>query len=1037
MAQFTFNSAGVSLNEIDLSAPSKVTPTGVPAAIIGTANRGPAFVPITVATFQDFIANFGNSDGAKFGPLAVREWLKNAGSATYVRVLGAGDGNQRTTSGINKGKVTSAGFVVGNQSIQAGGNYGANVYNGTVGTSAPLGRTYFLIAMMSESAGSTYFSDAGIQTKGQNIAVPIIRGILMAPSGVVLSLSASVSGVVNNTPSTTGSAFSSFGAGSVGNAGANIGTVVTSSAQSKFVMLLNGLKNNDVGGKNVITASFSPNDPSYFVNAFNTDPLKIESKGHFLYAHYDVRDAFAIVTGTGYTQSYTDAAAGGGGLFALLLTSSLSRNSGSSTTSTAVGVPNFEGFEDRYSEAVSPYVISQQFGGSNKNLFRFHSRTDGAASSVEIKVTISNVQKNANPAAQYGSFDVLIRKFSDADDGDAKALETYNGVNLDPTSPDYIAKRIGDSRSFFDFDQPTGRQRLVVEGDYPNKSQYVWVELSDALKNGDIDPTALPTGFRGVSHLVTKGNSINGAGNILTGSLVSQDPTVPSGPANAARFSNSTLQSVVQPPIPMRLSVAKESPAVAKKTLSWGVQYELNDSLTQPNQNALIDSSIVSFLKYFPTYHTDFQNPQVGNNAEVSDIGTTVFDSDRFNNNKFTMERIEVITGSNDRPDPNEWVNARYRRNGILSGSIQATDGTWRPTRFFDPTKDFGYSANFGFHKFTLPMLGGFNGVNIFNSDQSNLTNNAALREMANVASQGGVNGPTVAAYRKALDVLQNKTNADIQLLAIPGIRDPGVTDYAISAVENRFDAMYVMDMVQYDELNTVITGTVGGVSTVNLQNTVSNLLSRGLNTSFAATYFPDVQVKDPAVGKNVVVPPSVVVLGSYALNDTFAPWFAPAGTTRGALPTTLELDYQLNQTQDLDTLYAADINPIVRFQGGAPIVWGNKTLYAAQSSLDRINVRRLLIEVRRRVRQVANTFIFEPNRASTLAAFSAKVNPILSQIQQGQGIEKFSVKIDTTTTTQADVENNTVRGKIYIVPTKTTEFISVDFVVTNQGAQV
>jgi len=133
-----------------------------------------------------------------------------------------------------------------------------------------------------------------------------------------------------------------------------------------------------------------------------------------------------------------------------------------------------------------------------------------------------------------------------------------------------------------------------------------------------------------------------------------------------------------------------------------------------------------------------------------------------------------------------------------------------------------------------------------------------------------------------------------------------------------------------------------------------------------------------------------------------------------------------------MDTIYAADINPITSFPAEGIAIFGNKTLYKAQSSLDRINVRRLLIEVRRRVRNVANSILFEPNRAETLAKFQAAVIPILKNIQQKQGVDRFRVVIDSSTTTQADVENNTIRGKIFLQPTKSIEFIALDFVVSN-----
>ena len=188
----------------------------------------------------------------------------------------------------------------------------------------------------------------------------------------------------------------------------------------------------------------------------------------------------------------------------------------------------------------------------------------------------------------------------------------------------------------------------------------------------------------------------------------------------------------------------------------------------------------------------------------------------------------------------------------------------------------------------------------------------------------------------------------------------------------------------------------------------------------------------------NVQCPPSVAVLGAFALNDSLAhPWFAPAGFSRGALKSVVETQVKLSRA-NLDTLYESDVNPLAAFpHTPGVVVWGQKTLQQAKSALDRVNVRRLLIEIRREVRKVGNNLLFEPNRAETLARFSSSVNPILQRIQAQQGLDKFKVIIDTTTTTQADIENNTVRGKIFLQPTRTVEFISLDFVVTNAGMEV
>ena len=195
MAELTFRSPGVSTREIDLSGPRPTGPQGTPAAVVGTAEKGPACVPVTFASYRDFAVKFGNTDGEKFGPIAIAQWLANRQAGTYLRVLGAGDGKARASDG----SVTIAGFVVGEELPQANGLVGSNVHANENGVP---GRTYFLGCFMSESAGSTIFSEAGIQSSTR--AHPIIRGVLLAASGVVPFLSSTV--VTYNDPTSTATA---------------------------------------------------------------------------------------------------------------------------------------------------------------------------------------------------------------------------------------------------------------------------------------------------------------------------------------------------------------------------------------------------------------------------------------------------------------------------------------------------------------------------------------------------------------------------------------------------------------------------------------------------------------------------------------------------------------------------------------------------------------------------------------------------------------------------------------------------------------
>lgn len=1136
-------SPGVTAREIDVSGPTPITPQGIPAGIIGTSQKGRAFVPITFASYADFVSEFGTSDGKSFGPLAVNEWMRNARAGSYVRVLGIGDGKKRQSTGDNLGRVANAGFVVGSNLVQSNGIVGPNPYavsnissvitgtitvapnlasdtmlegtvtftgvpkagtivsfTNTLGNSATVkfvyglasldaneidislystaadianafkekiysggvqvllpdvsasvasnvvtinmlangaslpsytvtearpscgpGKTFFLSNFMKESsAGSAdILRDAGITIR-PGLSYPILRGILFSASGVNLSLSSNLKSEADGNSNTPGQ-FSQtnqgayFNFGDFKDAGCSHGTVDTTNGKQNFIMLLNGFVPSD-SHSNFITASFDPTSADYFAKIFNTDPLKIQEAGHYLYAHYDVFSSIAVPSATGSLSSANESA--------LLLTSSLGRNVGSSL------IPNYENFEDRFSTASTPWFISQKFGGKNKRLFKIYAIDDGAVANNLFKITIENVAASNNVNYKYGTFDLLVRDIKDTD-METVVLESFKGLTLDPNSERFISRIIGDRHAFYDLDQAVGRQKLRVDGSYPNSSRYIRVEADSQVTRATINQEALPVGFAGPSHTNTSGRISAGGSPLLAGHI-----------DGATGLDAVDIAKVKEPPVPMRLNITQGT-GLSKKInskITWGVQFEVQTNPLDLNSNSVFNDSLLSHSKYFPTFQTSYLNFASSDTSENANLGSgIVVDVDAFNNNKFSLENIQVVTGSTNKPVSTLWSAAVYRRNGVLTGTLYASDGssfTSQVTRFFDPTNDLKDQSTRQYAKFTCLVQGGFDGLNIFDINKSSMTDIAARREFDDETNQGGVAGPTIASFRKAVDVLAEKTDVDIQLLAIPGMRHPSITDYAVDAVESRFDAMYIMDIEEKDQENVFITGSSGQVPSVSY--TVDNFKSRNIDSSFAAAYYPDLVVTDPVTRTNVQVPPSVPVLGAFSLNDAVAyPWFAPAGFTRGALSTVLETQVKLNRT-NMDSLYEADVNPITSFPDSqGVVVFGQKTLLKAQSALDRVNVRRLLIEIRRRVRRIANTFIFEPNRAETLARFSNLVTPVLQQIQSQNGVDRFRVQIDTTTTTQADVENNTLRGKIYIQPTRTVEFISLDFVITNQGAQI
>lgn len=999
MAQLKFGSAGVSAVEIDLSGPVTQQPVGVPAGIIGTALKGPAFVPVTTGIASDFYAKFGPTDGKKFGPLAVSEWLRNAQAVTYLRVLGAGDGNQRSTQ---TGDVNQAGFTVGEKQPDAD-NAGVLSVNPYANLGGPLGRTYFLGCFMSESAGSTVFSSAGLQS-GSN-AQPVVRGVLMAASGVVMTLSSSTVASAKPGSSTVGSDSNGAAAGSVS-------TLQGGIAKQDFVVLLNGHKGLDALYPNVITASFDVTSPNYFANVMNTDPTKLQRAGHYVYASWDVYPTTAVVTGSGVLSASLGASAAtatvaGSEPAAFLLTGSTARDVGSATA------PNFEDFEDRFSHAASPWVVSQPFGGEPQNLFKAHALDAGAGVSTLYKLSIENIAPSTDPSNTYPVFDLVIRQWSD-NDAAPVYLEQWRGLSLDPRDSRYIAKVVGDQHTFFDFDRGQTAQKVVVDGNYPNASNYVRIEVDAGVDAGEVDPTAMPVGIRGASHLMTAG-------------------TAPlARPVTATVVDGSSWTRVKQPPVPMRLNIAQGTGAKQQVNplLYWGVQFEHVTSLATPNLATLRNRSIDSFARFFPNHRVDLQDVTTPDNAGTPPTAANgVIDNDVFNTNAFSLMNVSVVTGSAGTADPTQWVNAAYVRDGnIVASDVTKTRGVL-PADFTQPNRRY--------LKWSFFIQGGFDGTNLFDADEAAINDAAVTADMSDPI-RGANSGPAVSAYVKALQVMGEVTNADLQLVAIPGIRNPIITDAAINAVESRFDAMYVMDVEQYDNDGALVTGDSQAPS---VTLTALNFSQRALNTSFAAAYFPDVVMSDPTTKANVVVPPSVAVLGALALNDAVGhPWFAPAGFTRGSLQTTLEARVSLSKP-NMDVLYDVNINPLVAFPGnasggtnpkGGVVVWGQKTLQQAASALDRVNVRRLLIEIRRDVRDIALTILFEPNRDATLAKFSAAITPRLQRIQALAGLERFKVVVDSSTTTQQDIENNTIRGKIFVQPTKSIEFVSLDFLVTN-----
>lgn len=275
--------------------------------------------------------------------------------------------------------------------------------------------------------------------------------------------------------------------------------------------------------------------------------------------------------------------------------------------------------------------------------------------------------------------------------------------------------------------------------------------------------------------------------------------------------------------------------------------------------------------------------------------------------------------------------------------------------------------------------------------------------------------------YIKALNLLKNQDEFDLNLLLLPGIIDSihsGVSGKAIDVCESRGDCFVIVDPVEYKK---------------NPVNAIDRAKAR--NSNYASMYWPWVQILEAQLNKPVWVPPSVAVSGVYAFNDKVAqPWFAPAGLNRGTITTALQAERKLTQS-NRDDLYDSNVNPIATFPGQGVVVYGQKTLQKRPTALDRVNVRRLLIKVKKFIASSSRFLVFEQNNAKTRTRFLNIVNPFLEQVQSQSGVSAFRVVMDETNNTPDVVDRNQLYGQIFIQPTRTAEFIVLDFTVQPTGA--
>jgi hypothetical protein len=996
----TFRSPNYYEREIDLSAPQVRGPVGTPAGVIGTSNKGPAFVPITVANFDEFTATFGDLDPKKFGPYAVNEFLKHRAALTYLKVLGAGanntDGDIATT--ISTGRVKSAGFYLDGN---AAAHDSRGRHNGSV---------QFLVARHSlqanEAFGMPMFTDNSSFSGG---FANLVRGVVLMASGArMMVLDANESAV---------GAFTAAGPDDLATPISGKFKLVISST------LGNGYVNTDNNpGVKIYTASLDPTSTDYFGKVLNTDPGRFVSEQHVLYADFAVDDEIATPV-------------------SVAVLSGSAATSSTSGDSSLIMRKAYGAYDTRYKTPKTSMFISQPFGASEYDLFYFEALDDGEFANKLYKISITNLKASLDDANPYGTFMVQVRDWNDTDQNPI-VLESFPNCSLDPNADNYVAKLIGDRKVFYNFDSSiSSERRVVATGKYQNVSKRVRIYVSDAVDRGLVPNKALPFGFRGVEVLKTNDSLTDVASSLNAARIV--------GVLGAS--SGSALSGSIVPPVPFRFKITRgDVPTTStfegapgptesvSSQLCRGIKFERNTNPLNSNVSSEKNALLESYTKF------------VG--IKQLDVLVTGSGADQLNNNKFTLAKVAFsntsishLTGT----VTDHMREAAYIRNARLDLSnytVPSTIGnriTLATLLAQDTAPNFNKFSPYT--KFTNMMYGGYDGVNFLDADAKRINDKSTSFDTgggaeANYVAPGmlinpngtGQNNAGVFYYITAIDIMTDPMTVNTNILCIPGIRESFISDYAMKKVRDYGLAYYVMDIPSYDY--SALRLYDDSTSRPDVAKTASAVDSRGLDNNYVGAYYPNVFIDDTTNRRRVKVPASVAAMGALAFNDRVAyPWFAPAGFNRASLDFVTNVEVRLN-VNDRDVLYDSRINPIATFPRLGFVIYGQKTMQVAKSALDRVNVRRLLLEVKRIIIGIANNMVFEQNTAAVRNKFVADCVLQLGLIQAQAGVEAFQVICNETNNSQEDADLNKVNGRVVVVPTRVVEFIALDFIITNNG---
>ena len=679
-------------------------------------------------------------------------------------------------------------------------------------------------------------------------------------------------------------------------------------------------------------------------------------------------------------------------------------------------------------KAITPHIISQDIGGTiatydSQRLFQCVTLEPGEWEQQNFKVAITNIKASTDPYNPYGTFTVELRMAADSDNA-VQIVEQYSLCNLNPNSNNYVAKKIGDMFAVWG-----DRDRRYREfGNYSNQSKYFRVEMNQDVDNAATPPALLPFGFEAPlrfhgftltastdAAVQTNGSydvGLGAPGNLFVGNAdeaPDNDKDVAGDVTSDVVFSlvnNATVAGTCSfefPMTPLRQN-SRQGNLSSPKDAYFGID-------TTMGTNTRLEDSFKDMGRAFPSVF-----------ATTGDPTLPVFERPYI----FTLEDLSRHTSA---------VGAETSETDVfyLSGS-RAAGRSMSSTGTALPGDVTGWNGvlRAGFDKFTVPLQGGFDGLDITEADP--------FRNQ-----QWAGNGTPLTSYafnsiKMAVDTCADPEVVECNMMTMPALTNTALTEHIVKTCEDRADALAIIDIehgykpaAENDDTEEQRAGDV--------ESAVRAMSERGINSSYGCCYYPWVQARDSESGKTFWCPPSVAAIGTFSSSQQKSElWFAPAGFNRGGLTVgsagipIINVKQRLS-SQDRDDLYEVNINPIASFPAEGIVIFGQKTLQTTQSALDRINVRRLMIYVKKEISRIAATLLFDQNVQTTWDRFTGQTVPFLNSIMTRLGLSDFKVVLDKSTTTADLIDRNIMYAKIFLKPARAIEFIAIDFVITSTGA--